>query len=92
MLSRHRRSSILNQPFDGQGFSSFSIPCPYTENQYMANADYQQSAKSKFSIRFFAANSQTTESLPANAAVVRKRGAGFAGGADQQLPELLAVS
>ena len=59
-----------NQPFDSQGFSSFSIPCPYTENQYMANADYQQSAKSKFSVRFFAANSQTTESLPANGAVV----------------------
>ena len=59
----------INQPFDGQGFSSFSIPCPYTENQYMANADYQQSAKSKFSIRFFAANSQTTETLPANTAV-----------------------
>ena len=39
-----------NQPFDSQGFSLFSIPCPYTENQYMANADYQQSAKSKFSV------------------------------------------
>ncbi len=26
--------------FDAEGSASFSVPCPFTENQYMANGDY----------------------------------------------------
>ena len=59
-------SSNPNVPFDAQGFSAFSVACPYTENQFMTNADYEQSAKSRFSARFFFANSTLTDTLPVN--------------------------
>lgn len=48
----------------GQGFSAYSVPCPFTENQFMTNADFQQSTNSRFSARFFFANSTTTYTLP----------------------------
>ena len=47
----------LSQPFATQGFSADSSPCTFTENQYMANADYIQSTKSRFAFRYFMANS-----------------------------------
>ena len=46
-------------PFARQGFSAFSVPCTFDENQYMANVDYLQTEKSKFAVRYFRA---TTES------------------------------
>jgi hypothetical protein len=50
-----------SQPFSRQGFSAFSNPCTFEEDQVMANADYLQSTKSRFSGRFFtAASSQNT--------------------------------
>ncbi len=52
-------------PFGSQGLSVFSSPCSFNEDQYMANSDYQQSARSKFAIRFFVANSHEDETLPA---------------------------
>jgi hypothetical protein len=52
-------------PFGSQGTAVFSLPCSFNEDQYMANSDYQQSARSKFAIRFFAANSHEDETLPA---------------------------
>jgi hypothetical protein len=55
-------TSITNP--DAQGTSAFSVPCPYTEDQFMVNADYQMSGKSKLSARFFFANSSTTYTLP----------------------------
>jgi len=51
-------------PFDAQGSLSFSQACPFTENQFMTNADYEMSAKSKLSARFFFANSGITYTLP----------------------------
>lgn len=50
--------------FDAEGFSAFSVSCPYTEDQFMTNADWQLSAKSKIEGRFFFADSATTFSLP----------------------------
>ncbi|MDT8070608.1 MAG: carboxypeptidase regulatory-like domain-containing protein [Terriglobia bacterium] len=50
---------------DSVGTSTFSSPCPYTEDQYMGNLDYLQSDKSKWSGRTFVANSQATQSLAA---------------------------
>jgi hypothetical protein len=38
---------------DIQGSSSFSSPCVYNENQYMANGQYIQNSKSQFTVRFF---------------------------------------
>lgn len=48
----------------GQGFSAYSVPCPYTEDQFMTNADWQLSSKSELQGRFFFANSTTTFTLP----------------------------
>src|SRR5262249_17264137 len=36
-----------SKPFESQGFSAFSIACPYTEDQFMTNGDWEVSAKSK---------------------------------------------
>ena len=52
------------KPFESQGFSAFSVACPFTDDQFMTNADWQLSAKSKIEGRFFFANSDTTFSLP----------------------------
>jgi hypothetical protein len=52
------------QPFATQGLSVLSSPCPFTEDQYMANSDYLPSAKSRFAIRFFTANDNTTQTFP----------------------------
>ena len=51
-------------PFDAQGSLAFSVPCPFTEDQFMTNADYEMSSKSKLSGRFFFANSTITQTLP----------------------------
>ena len=50
--------------FDSQGFSAYSFACPYSENQFMTNADWQQSTNSKFEGRFFFSNSDTTFTQP----------------------------
>jgi hypothetical protein len=51
-------------PFDSQGSLSFSQACPFTEDQFMTNADYEMSSKSKLMARFFFANSGITYTLP----------------------------
>lgn len=51
-------------PFASQGYSVYSSPCSFNEDQYMANSDYIQSARSKFQIRFFYANSHEDETFP----------------------------
>ena len=53
-----------NSPFDSQGLSTFSQPCPFNEDQFVTNADYKQSDRSKFSARFFFADSVTSHTLP----------------------------
>lgn len=49
---------------NGEGQYAFSDPCPFDEDQFMTNADFQQSAKSKFAAKFFFANQSYTLSLP----------------------------
>ena len=49
--------------FDAEGSASFSIPCPFTEDQYMANGEYLQSDKSRWQARFFYANGTATETM-----------------------------
>jgi hypothetical protein len=53
-----------SRPFESQGFSVFSFACPYTENQFMTNGDWEISAKSKLFARFFFANTHTGFTLP----------------------------
>jgi hypothetical protein len=52
------------QPLALQGFSSFSVPAKFDEDQFIFNLDYLHTAKSKFAGRFFGANSSQNQSLP----------------------------
>lgn len=54
----------LSQPFEAQGISSFSVPCPFNEDQFMTNGDWRISEKSTLGARFFFANSDTAFTLP----------------------------
>lgn len=49
---------------NGNGFASSSLPCHFTENQYMINADYLASQSDKLSVRFFSASGDTTQTIP----------------------------
>ncbi|HEY1262825.1 MAG TPA: carboxypeptidase-like regulatory domain-containing protein, partial [Terriglobales bacterium] len=49
-----------------EGTSSFSITCPYTENQFLVNMDYQQSEKSTLSGSYFFSNSSQITTLNTN--------------------------
>jgi hypothetical protein len=49
---------------NGAGSVSFSLPCHFTENQYMANVDYTASSKDAISFRFFSASGNTTQTIP----------------------------
>ncbi|MEQ1354444.1 MAG: TonB-dependent receptor [Candidatus Acidiferrum sp.] len=53
-----------SRPFESQGFSAYSFACPYTEDQFMANGDWEIPAKSKLWARFFFANTDTDFTLP----------------------------
>ena len=53
------------QPFATQGSSVYSQACSFTENQYMANADYVPTAGSRLAYRLFLANSDQTTTFPA---------------------------
>ena len=53
-----------SRPFNTQGFSAFSSPCSFDEDQFMTNGDYIQSDKSTFGVRFFFANSTQENTIP----------------------------
>jgi hypothetical protein len=52
------------QPFALQGFSAFSVPASFNEDQFLVNVDYLHTANSKLAGRFFFANSSQSQSLP----------------------------
>ena len=56
-------------PFVEQGSYSASIPCPFYEEQFMTNADWNQSDKSQWQVRFFFANSSQQNRATSPAAV-----------------------
>jgi len=58
-------SYVIPTPQNPSGSSAFSLPCTFNENQFMTNADYQMSAKSRFAVRFFSVNSDQSLTLPA---------------------------
>src|ERR1022692_4285743 len=49
-----------------EGQSSFSQSCPFTENQFLVDADYLQSAKSSLSASFLFSNTSQTSTLQIN--------------------------
>lgn len=52
---------------NGEGFSFFSVPCHFDENQFMTNVDYIISPTSRLSGRFFFANSDENQSFAGGA-------------------------
>jgi len=56
----------LSKPFAQQGFSAFTEPCQFTENQGLANGDYVASAKSRFAGRLFLSNDSDRVTFPGN--------------------------
>lgn len=69
-----------SEPFASQGFSAFSEPCRYKEDQFMVNSDYLQSAKSRFSERFFFVNGTQNISFPVGTFVPPGNVPGFPSG------------
>jgi hypothetical protein len=55
-----------SKPFAQQGFSVFTEPCHFSEDQILTNADYDASAKSRFMGRFFLSNQSQTVTFPGN--------------------------
>jgi hypothetical protein len=54
------------KPFAQQGFSVFTQPCHFSENQVLTNADYLLHPSSKISARFFLADDDETVTFPGN--------------------------
>ncbi len=52
------------QPFALRGFSSFSAPATFDEDQFIIDLDYLQTARSKIAGRFFFANSTQNTPFP----------------------------
>jgi len=53
-----------SQPLARSGFSAFSQPCRFGENQELANIDYEISQKSRLATQFFAANNDQLITFP----------------------------
>ena len=52
--------------FFSQGFSVFSEPCHFDENQFSSNLDYVVSQNSKLAVRFFFADDDQSVTFPGN--------------------------
>jgi Carboxypeptidase regulatory-like domain/TonB dependent receptor len=55
-----------SKPFFSQGFSVFSNPCHFDENQFSTNLDYILSSNTKLAGRFFFADDHQTVTFPGN--------------------------
>jgi hypothetical protein len=60
---------VIPSPPAGQSSLTVTNPCPFNEDQFLTNADFIQSSKSRFSARFFFADDLTTETHPSGGAV-----------------------
>ena len=54
------------KPLAQQGFSVFTEPCDFSENQFLTNVDYLAGPNSKIAARFFLANDGETVTFPGN--------------------------
>jgi Carboxypeptidase regulatory-like domain/TonB dependent receptor/TonB-dependent Receptor Plug Domain len=54
------------KPFAQEGFSVFTQPCHFSENQFSTNADYVLNQYSKITARFFFADDDQTATFPGN--------------------------
>ena len=53
-----------NQPLASQGFSAFTQPCDFAEDQGLGNADYVISQNQRLAARFFTADTSQTVTFP----------------------------
>jgi len=53
-----------SMPFASQGFSVFTEPCHFNENQFLFNVDYIPSQKDQFAAHFFLANDNQLVTFP----------------------------
>jgi hypothetical protein len=58
------QTTDLTKPIDTRGFSAFSVPGTFNENQYVGNVDFLHTSKSRISGRFFTAHSDLLEPIP----------------------------
>jgi hypothetical protein len=69
---------------DTTGSSSVSAACPFYEDQFMTNADYVQSSRSKWSGRFFWADNNLANNFSTNAGTGGGNVPGFPSTVDNQ--------
>jgi hypothetical protein len=55
-----------SKPFATQGFSVFSEPCHFNEDQGLFNIDYAASQNNQIAARFFTSGSDQTVTFPSN--------------------------
>jgi carboxypeptidase family protein len=66
-----------SKPFASQGFSAFSEPCHFDENQALANLDYKSSETNQFAARFFLSHSKQLVTFPGNGRIALENIGGF---------------
>jgi carboxypeptidase family protein len=64
-------------PFASQGFSVFTEPCHFNENQFLFNVNYVPSQKDRFAAHFFLANEDQLVTFPGNGMDPMGNTAGF---------------
>lgn len=65
------------RPVASKGFSVFSEPCNFDENQFLTNLDYSASQKSHFATRIFVSNSDQVVTFAGNGRIVSGNTPGF---------------
>lgn len=73
-----------SKPFASQGFSVFSNPCQFYEDQSLLNLDYTASQVSHFSTRFFFSDDDQQVTFPGNGLNFSGNTPGFASPGDSQ--------
>ena len=73
-----------SKPFASQGFSAFSEPCHFNENQVLFNMDYTGLPKTHLATRFFFANDNERVTLPGNGLNFSGNTPGFPSPGDSQ--------
>jgi hypothetical protein len=58
---------LIPAPQNSNGSSTVSTACPFSENQFLTNADFIQSERSKWSARFFWADNDVANNFTTNA-------------------------
>ena len=71
-----------SKPFSNQGFSVFTEPCRFDEDQFLTNFDYDISPKSRLASRFFTADDNQIVTFPGNGLNFSGNTPGFASPSD----------